>query len=396
MFFLMALMGFVFGFEIVDWNKIVETPNINISFSIDKSIYGINSMKDYYEVSSQLKELADSTVILVRDDAISYDSVKRKYVRVKEKSLSQSYYLSEEEKFSNQPILGFCSGAIVSKNLVLTAGHCISDDNYSSVKVIFNWRIDSEGNFPRYFDEDDVYKIKRIVTRKHTGKGANNYEFINNYKDYALVELERDVVGRKPLEVDKERELSKGDYIFTIGYPAGLPVKITDPYDSVVYAKGKTIYKTNTDLLGGSSGGPVFDTKTNRIIGIVVTGEHEYVYNTKKEFLFQIRIDSNVSVGDVEFFKDSLPYIKTDLETSKNIINSFKNKGCDIKCEDEVCLVYVKKNTSFTNREIMIMNIIIKLAGREIVDKGRLITYQHDRDGSGILKILDEFSVYIP
>lgn len=376
--------------------KNIDIPIVNFSIELNKSIYGENSMKDYYEVSPEIKELADSTVVFVRNDAISYDSANKRYVRVKNRSFSQSHYLNEDQDFANQPVFGFCSGALVSKNLVLTAGHCIKEDNYSHVKVVFNWKIEKSEVYPQYFSEDDVYAIKRIVVRKHTDKGTSLSDFINTYKDYAIVELDRNVVDKKPLKVEKSKELSRGDYIFTIGYPAGLAVKITGPYDSVVYIKGETIYKTNTDLLGGNSGGPAFDSKTNKIVGIVVTGEHEYVYKTIKDFIFEVRVDSNISVGNIEFFKEEIPYIKTDFETTKSIIDSFSRKGSKIKCEKEICSVYVYKDTSFTNRETTPTTIMMRLGGKDVMDRGVLITYQHDRYGSGILKILSEFSSYIP
>ena len=64
----------------------------------------------------------------------------------------------------------------------------------------------------------------------------------------------------------------------------GMSVKITDPNDSQIYKLGKNIFTTDLDSFGGNSGGPVFDSYTKRIIGVIVTGnKNEIIYTLNKD-----------------------------------------------------------------------------------------------------------------
>lgn len=381
----------------VSLNKDVEIPYVKNS--ANKSIYGTNSMKDYYQLSPQLKQLADSTVALVMKDMISFDEKNQVYVRVKNYTFGQTQYLDDGEDFVDNPTLAFCSGSLVAKNLVLTAAHCINDENYKNVKIVFGWKVETPGNFPTVFSNDEVYDVKRIVVRKHDIEGDTLEDFINTYRDYAILELDRDVVGHKPLEIEKSKELNVSDYMFVAGYPSGIPIKVTDPTDSKVALKGKTVYRTNTDLLGGNSGGPAFDSNTGKIIGVVVTGELEYLYQTLKDFNFMIIIDTSIPTGKVLLIKpteNSPVGIRTDEETAKNLISSFKQKGSAITYDDGKYNITIYKGSYFTNREGLSFYVVLSLGGKEVMGKGTIIKYPQDRYGSGILKILPEFNQYIP
>jgi hypothetical protein len=93
--------------------------------------------------------------------------------------------------------------------------------------------------------------------------------------DFAIVELDREVrvasqPNLLPVEIDPRTEIPVGTKIALISYPSGLPIKI---------APGVTVPSTvpgsiqmETDAYVGSSGGAVLALDTQKIIGIMVSG----------------------------------------------------------------------------------------------------------------------------
>ena len=143
------------------------------------------------------------------------------------------------------------------------------------------------------FPADQVYTIDRIIERKQSdGKHISD---INTYQDFALLQLNRSVPNKKSLILDRSGDfLAEGNKVFLMGYPMGMSVKITDPNDSQIYKLGKNIFTTDLDSFGGNSGGPVFDSYTKRIIGVIVTGN-------KNEIIYTLNKDLKLSFGFGEY-----------------------------------------------------------------------------------------------
>ncbi len=95
-------------------------------------------------------------------------------------------------------------------------------------------------------------------------------------KDYALIRLTKKVTGHKPLPVNRKNDLEKGDGLFIIGHPMGLPVKIAD--DSTVRDNSpESHFVADLDSYSGNSGSPVFNAQTRLIEGILVRGDKNFV-----------------------------------------------------------------------------------------------------------------------
>lgn len=84
------------------------------------------------------------------------------------------------------------------------------------------------------------------------------------------------MTGRYPLAVSR-KPAAVGTKVTAIGYPSGLPVKIAGNA-KVRKVTSDGYFVSDVDTFGGSSGGPVFNTATFKIEGVLVRGGVDYVY----------------------------------------------------------------------------------------------------------------------
>ena len=84
------------------------------------------------------------------------------------------------------------------------------------------------------------------------------------------------MAGHKPLEISRITSLKKGEGIFVIGHPVGLPLKVAG-YSTVRDFSKSGYFVADLDTFGGNSGSPVFSVKTKKIEGILVRGDTDFL-----------------------------------------------------------------------------------------------------------------------
>ncbi len=233
-------------------------------------VYGEDNRKDLYEVTNPMYlKLARSTVALVKTKSLAQNSSGT--IEIKASSFQQVMGVCKNEPFFDQPSGGFCSGSLIGKNMILTAGHCIkSQSDCMGTSFVFDYAVSAKGKYPRFAKEADVYKCSNVIHTEAFGNGS----------DFAIVTLDREVTGREPLELARERSkrvIPNGTELLMIGHPAGLPTKFDDG-GKVRSNNQDGFFVATTDSYGGNSGSAVFNKKTGKIEGVLVRGETDYVY----------------------------------------------------------------------------------------------------------------------
>jgi V8-like Glu-specific endopeptidase len=235
------------------------------SFSYDKVIYGIDNRKDIFE-STQInnKAFANSTAAMISTSQL--DDVGNGTFNIQSGTLEQDGVCSDA-RFAKQMTAANCSGFLVGENLLVTAGHCIesleSCDRYSWV---FGYSNITEEKTSFNIPKKDIYTCTKIISRVLDRKTLN---------DFALVQLDRNVIDRLPLKFRKSGKIPNKAEIMVIGHPSGLPTKIAD--GAIVREnKNKFYFQGSLDTFGGNSGSAVFDSKTGLVEGILVRGERDY------------------------------------------------------------------------------------------------------------------------
>lgn len=231
-------------------------------------IYGEDTRLDYYELSSDLKTMGESTVaIIVGNNVLSRSG--NNWVMKPTSKASSVWGWCSSERYADQPIAGngrsFCSGFLIASDpgLIVTAGHC-AEHPLDAYWIIFDFNQNSQSDSQLTFRSDQVYRVSRIV-----GKGK---EF-GSSEDWAVFELDRRVTNHKPYTVVNDN-VKVGDQLVLIGHPYGLTKK-TDP-DGEVRAVRTNLIGGYVDSYGGNSGSPVFD-KDGALVGILVGGAPDFV-----------------------------------------------------------------------------------------------------------------------
>ena len=186
---------------------------------------------------------------------------------------SLSSLMCSDEKFSQDPSLSYsCSGFLVAPDLMVTAGHCMVNVGESKNEPemycsaygwLFDYQTDVEGNTRLDgIPADNYYKCKRVVY-------AIREEGFP-YRDYALVQLERPVTGRKPFVIS-EKPVASGDPVTMIGFPFGSPMKVSPSATVTVNDLSRQSFLTTLSAFEGNSGSVVYNVK-KEVVGILVAG----------------------------------------------------------------------------------------------------------------------------
>lgn len=184
-------------------------------------------------------------------------------------SFASSNYLCKDERFASEMTTAKCSAFLIGKDLLMTAGHCITGPTAcEEYKFIFEFRKDlilTRSEEEVLFPTDNIYGCKEIIHREY------NYDTQN---DYSLIRLDRKVIGRKPLKFRTSGKISNNAKVVALGHPSGLPLMAQE--GRVLKNKNPFFFNTNLDTFAGNSGGPVINLETGFVEGIVVRGEEDF------------------------------------------------------------------------------------------------------------------------
>ena len=271
--------------------------------AISKAIYGVDNRLDVYEVEHSLyRDIADSTATMIGQENLErrWSLFKGSYYVLKASNMETEGVIAgifmsgkacPEVNFQKQPTAGVCSGFLVAPDLLLTAGHCmVNQQRCSDFRWVFGYQARKDGE-EITIKSSDVYSCKEIVAQKmisptvvgsfpYGGFGAVEYDYSKSL-DYALVRLNRKVRGHDPLMVRRYGQIEDGTPLVLIGNPLGLPTKVAEGA-SVLKNDIPNSFFADIDAFGGNSGSAVIDAGTGVVEGILVSGEDDFVYDAAR------------------------------------------------------------------------------------------------------------------
>jgi trypsin-like peptidase/VWA domain-containing protein len=165
-----------------------------------------------------------------------------------------------------------CSAALIEPDLILTAGHCVGDNDEAVITGSFtlDFQTDAAGNRPAGYNPR-FFKLKRLVKTGFAVPGVGAGVSTGTGLDYAVIQIETPPAGLgvPPLAI-RSSVPATGEELFVVHQPRGTAKKVsrkpTDPTCQVLSISGNTMnYACDSD--NGSSGSPVFDA-TGRIVAV--------------------------------------------------------------------------------------------------------------------------------
>jgi V8-like Glu-specific endopeptidase len=246
-----------------------------------RAIYGNDDRRDWHQMTDPaVRRLASATVALFLSSDLQ--AAPSGDVTLKVSTLAEYQGLCPGEPFAEQVAGAYCSGTLVRPDVVLTAGHCLREISANNdlprlddIRFLFGYRVEAPGaSGPKTLSADQVYKASQIL----------DGQFIQGRdRDWALVKLDRPVPERiaRPVTAWRKTAVAKGQRVFVIGYPSGLPMKYA-PGANVMNAANPVYFVATLDTFGGNSGSGVFDQSTRELVGVLARGDTDYVKDAAK------------------------------------------------------------------------------------------------------------------
>lgn len=232
-----------------------------------RGAHGIDNRIDLYKINDEnvKRNAACIAAVCMYNDII--DSGEG-FSTLRVKNYGKTFGLCNHEPFYDQPVAAgpMCTGFLVKEDVIATAGHFANEKNVKTLRVVFGYKMIDGATPVTEISNENIYRGVGFVER--------SYCRTQDGKDWALVKLDRSVVGRYPVTLS-QNTIPVEKPLYILGYPLGLPIKYAS--NASVRTIKKNSFTADLDVFSGNSGSPVFSAESHDLVGMVIHGDrHDF------------------------------------------------------------------------------------------------------------------------
>lgn len=191
---------------------------------------------------------------------LTYSTLKEREIRINGSLIK----LCDHERFLDQinPAIG--TAWSYKDNLIVTAKHCFTAKNLMDYRFVFDF---FDSNSKDIISKDRVFQPLRKV----------NINPEDSAMDFMIIQVNTNIPPSRYARLESapsgiiQKKVTK---LYMIGHPLGLPLKYTP--NGQVEDLTDYVLKTNLDAYAGNSGSPVFNSKSNKVVGILLSGNQDF------------------------------------------------------------------------------------------------------------------------
>jgi hypothetical protein len=235
-------------------------------------IYGTDDRRELYDApSDRVRDFGAQTVVaLIEDAALEGHGLSGARAAFEAPSWSERRQLCESVRFGEQPAAATCSGVLVDRDLVLTAGHCARQLDCESLSVVFGYHYLEGGGVPVLADEQ-IYRCAEVLSFEVESEVSR--------MDYGWLRLDRRVSeSQRPAALTPiAAAVELDEALLAFGFGGGVPLKV-QPDVRVADARSDQLdyFVMALDAFEGASGGPVIRAD-GTVVGVLAQGRADYV-----------------------------------------------------------------------------------------------------------------------
>lgn len=231
------------------------------------ALYEEDNRVDFYKLKDEkMKETARAMAFQIYKDELKGWTFNR-YWEIVTSPLT-SYGVCRQERFSDQPRMrNDCSAVLIGPKHLLLPGNCITK-HYCDNDLfywMFNYQLDSSGPLSMDRKREYFYKCEKLIKQVFDRNTAISY---------AVIELNKAVVGIKPVRISKELTIAPDSELVAMGHPSGLPLKVAA--GAFVADQNDEHFLVSSDIAGKSKGAAIFNAKTMELEGMLIDGRADF------------------------------------------------------------------------------------------------------------------------
>ncbi len=210
--------------------------------------------------------------------------------------------LCESEPFWDQPTVlerrvetweafGY-SGYLLGPDAVLTCWHGWEQAAAEPQFAVFDYALRADGYAPTDLPPGRVYPIAPYPLARPAGAGGGDL----CEGDWVILELGRPVDHLGALAAVRIAAPRRGDGVYALGHPRGLPLKLAA--NATVRDLDRGTFRADLDTYVGNSGSPVFCARTHALLGVLAEaqkGEGDFRPSPALGCYVSNRIERNVT-----------------------------------------------------------------------------------------------------